>query len=193
MVFSLTATNSNPLLGGSGVSSVVGTGTTGIFTVSATGLAAGSAYTFKAYATNSVGTAYSLAGTFTTLPQTAFQMWQQTWYGSTTSSDAAYDADPYHTGLSNLLVFAFMGLNQDPANAVVSLLPQLQSSSGNYSFSFTQPSGVSGITYGAEWTTTLPAGDWLPISDTGSNLLHVFSVPAGSNTQMFLRLKVTSP
>ncbi len=66
VVYAPTATNTNPKVGGTGVTAVTGTGTTGVFTVSASGLAAGTSYTYAAYATNSVGTAYSATGTFTT-------------------------------------------------------------------------------------------------------------------------------
>jgi fibronectin-binding autotransporter adhesin len=66
VVYSLTATNSSPQIGGIGVTNVVGTGTTGVFTVNATGLTASSGYSYAAYATNSAGTSYSSVGTFTT-------------------------------------------------------------------------------------------------------------------------------
>jgi hypothetical protein len=66
VVYAPTATNSNPRIGGTGVTSVAGTGTTGVFTVAASSLTAGTAYTFAAYATNAVGTTYSSTGTFTT-------------------------------------------------------------------------------------------------------------------------------
>jgi hypothetical protein len=45
---------------------------------------------------------------------------------------------------------------------------------------------------GAEWSATLQ-NDWLPVPDTGTGALHLFSVPIGSNEQLFLRLKITSP
>ena len=67
IVYALTATNAGPEIGGTGVVKVAGTGTTGVFTVSATGLVANSGYSFKAYATNSKGTTYTSAGTFSTL------------------------------------------------------------------------------------------------------------------------------
>ena len=58
-------------------------------------------------------------------------------------------------------------------------------------FSFTQPAGVSGITYGAEWSTTMKSGEWFPVTDTGSGNQHVFSIPM-SGIGTFMRLKVTS-
>jgi uncharacterized delta-60 repeat protein len=66
VVYSLTAENGNPQISGTGVTNVIGTGTTGVFTVNATGLAANSAYSYAAYATNSTGTSYSSVGTFAT-------------------------------------------------------------------------------------------------------------------------------
>ena len=67
VVYSRTADNSSPTIGGTGVTKMVaGTTTTGAFTIGATGLSQGTAYSFAAYATNSVGTAYTSVGTFTT-------------------------------------------------------------------------------------------------------------------------------
>jgi hypothetical protein len=66
-VYAPTATDSNPLLGSAGVTASVVSGTTGLLSSSPTGLASGVSYTFKAFATNSVGTSYTSAGTFVTL------------------------------------------------------------------------------------------------------------------------------
>ncbi|MCX6944609.1 MAG: fibronectin type III domain-containing protein, partial [Opitutales bacterium] len=68
VVFAVTATNASPQLGGSGVTTAAGTGTTGAFTVNVTGLTGNTGYSYAAYATNSQGTTYSAAGTFTTSP-----------------------------------------------------------------------------------------------------------------------------
>ncbi len=65
VVYSITATNNNPQLNGTGVTPVAGTAATGIFTLSATSLTPGASYSYAAYATNSVGTTYSSVGTFT--------------------------------------------------------------------------------------------------------------------------------
>ena len=67
IAYSVTSTNSNPRIGDTGVTNATGTGTTGVFTVNVTGLTAGTAYTFAAYATNGVGTAYTSTATFTTV------------------------------------------------------------------------------------------------------------------------------
>lgn len=68
VVYSITSTNSDPLIGGSDVMKAMSAGTTGAFTVDATGLAQGTAYSFKAYATNLFGTTFTNPiTTFTTL------------------------------------------------------------------------------------------------------------------------------
>jgi hypothetical protein len=124
---------------------------------------------------------------------TAYQAWQQTWYGSTSSSDAAPDAAPFNNGVANILVFAFMGPSQNPATAQPSQLPQAVMAGGSLTYSFTQPSGVSGITYSAEWSDTLGSSSWAPIPDTGSGQQHVFTTPAGPNSRMFIRFRVSVP
>ncbi len=59
VVYSLTSVNPNPQIGGTGVTKVVTTGTTGIFTTNVSNLTPGAVYSFYAYATNSVGTTYT--------------------------------------------------------------------------------------------------------------------------------------
>lgn len=66
VVYAETATNADPVIGGTGVTNAAGTGTTGVFTVNVTGLTTATAYTFKAYATNARGTVYTTLDTFTT-------------------------------------------------------------------------------------------------------------------------------
>jgi hypothetical protein len=146
-----------------------------------------------AYATNSVGVSYSQVGSFTTLATP--QSWQEVWFGGPTNNAAALNADPYHTGVQNFAVFAFIGPYQDPGTASVAQLPQMQLSSGNLFYSFIEPFGVSGITYGAQWSATLQPNDWRPVVDTGDPSAtppaHLFSVPIAAHTQLFMRLTVT--
>jgi len=66
VVLAASSVNSNPLIGGLGVMNVVGTGTTGVFTVAVSSLAPGTTYSFASYATNSEGTSYSSVGAFST-------------------------------------------------------------------------------------------------------------------------------
>ncbi|MFO0939536.1 MAG: YDG domain-containing protein [Pirellulales bacterium] len=67
ILYAVTGVNSNPQLNGTGVVKVTSTGTTGTFTIAATGLLASTGYSFVAYATNAIGTTYSTpVSTFTT-------------------------------------------------------------------------------------------------------------------------------
>ena len=94
--------------------------------------------------------------------------------------------DPDHDGLPNLIEYAF-GL--DPtANGPG--LPQGGLIGGNYVVEFIEPSGVTGITYGAEYSATLLAGSWTEVPDSGTGAVHVFSVPL-TGGRLFMRLRVT--
>ena len=194
VVYAPTVINSTPQIGGTGVNIANRTGTTGVFTVNVSGLTPGTDYSYAAYATNSVGISYSVTGGFTTLETP--KSWQQTWFGSPTNSGAALNADPYQTGVENIAVFAFIGPYQYPSTASLTQLPQIQISGGKLFYSFTEPAGVSGITYGAQWSATLQPNDWHVIADTGDTSAappgHLFSVPM-TNTQLFMRLTVTVP
>ena len=151
------------------------------------------AYTFTVAATNEAGTGAESGASAAVTPLSPLMNWRLTYFGtSSNTGSAADDADPYQTGIQNLAVFAFLGPYQDPALAVISQLPQLEMSGGNVGFSFTEPYGVSGITYGAQWRPALDSGSWQPVTDTGSDNMHTFSVPMSGNPAVFMRLTVTS-
>jgi probable HAF family extracellular repeat protein len=192
VVYAPTSGNSNPQLGGAGVSIAAGTGTTSAFTVNVSGLIPGTDYSYAAYASNSVGVSYSPVDSFTTLATPL--SWQEEWFGGPTYSGAAFNADPYNTGVPNFAVFAFIGPYQDPSAANVTQLPQVQLSGGNLFYSFSEPFGVSGITYGAQWSSTLGANDWHAVADTGDISAmppaHLFSVPIAADAQLFMRLTI---
>ncbi len=107
-----------------------------------------------------------------------------TWYSGSGSNYATVRYAP-----PNLIDYAF-GL--DPANGS-SQLPQWEVSNGTISTTFTQPPGVSGITYGAEWTTDLAVSPWILIPDTGTGGTHTFSVPIGPDPRKFFRFTVSQP
>ena len=67
VVYAQTATNDTPRLNGSGVQSVVATGSTDTFTTIAGGMTSDTVYSFAAYARSSDGTAYSSTGSFSTM------------------------------------------------------------------------------------------------------------------------------
>ncbi|MEK7949964.1 cadherin-like beta sandwich domain-containing protein [Luteolibacter soli] len=71
VVLSRTSFNSNPLIGGTDVTKINASASTGVFTVSASNLTSETAYTFKAFVTNATGTVYSAPASFTTLSSNA--------------------------------------------------------------------------------------------------------------------------
>ncbi len=143
--------------------------------------------TFTAWGGSSGGFTYVRS----TAPPTGLEAWRQKFFNITTNTGPAADNFDFdNDGLVNILEYAF-GLN--PTQADATGLPQPQLSAGGLGVSFSQPAGVSGITYGAEWSRTLAAGSWTPIADTGTGSTHTFYVPVGSNPRMFMRYVVTAP
>ena len=119
------------------------------------------------------------------------EAWRLANFGSTANSGDGADLNDFDKdGIPNLLEFA-LGLN--PKQNSAALLPQPHLSGANLVLSFTQPAGVSGITYGAEWSQTLLPGSWTAMTDAGSQLQHLFSVPISGKTTLFMRFKVTNP
>lgn len=188
VVYAPSSVTSNPQIG-DGLSLVAPALVAGVFSVGVSNLIPNTTYSYAAYATNSAGIGYSTVDSFTT-PAT-FQSWQVSWYASATNSNAAYSADPYHTGVANILAFAYLGPEQDPQTASVAELPQAQFSGGNFYYDFFEPLGVSGLTYGAQSCLDLGAESWQPVPDTGSGMEHIFSVPTDANPQQFMRLTLT--
>ena len=146
-----------------------------------TGLSAGTLYHFRVVASNGQGTTQGSDLTFVTPPNT-YTTWAAI-YGLGGPLE-----DPEGDGMANIVEFAF-GIN--PTLVDRSLIPRPQIIGSNMVLSFAQSPGVSGITYGAEWSATLQSGDWHTIPDTGTAPQHVFSIPIGSNPRLFLRLRVT--
>ncbi|MCA0350285.1 MAG: lamin tail domain-containing protein, partial [Bacteroidetes bacterium] len=70
IVYAASATNTNPLIGGTGVVDSSTTGTTGTFSVSESSLNVNTSYSYKAYATNSINTGYGNVQTFYTFANT---------------------------------------------------------------------------------------------------------------------------
>ena len=58
VVYAATLTNNNPIIFGTGVTNSSTSGTTGAFSVSETSLSVNTSYSYRAYATNSIGTGY---------------------------------------------------------------------------------------------------------------------------------------
>jgi len=126
-----------------------------------------------------------------TAPLAPLEAWRLQFFNITTNSGIAADNFDFdNDGLVNLVEYAF-GLNPTRSDSLA--LPQPDLTAGVMGVSFTQPAGVAGITYGAEWSSTLAPGSWTAIADTGAGITHTFNTPVGSNSQIFIRLTVTTP
>lgn len=90
-------------------------------------------------------------------------------------------------GLSNLVEYAF-GSNPNTPTAS-SALPQPSIQGNQWQVSYTAPASITGITYGAEWSTDLVS--WTPLADSGSGHMHTFSVSMAGRTKIFFRHKTT--
>jgi alpha-tubulin suppressor-like RCC1 family protein len=158
VVYSLTATDSDPQVGVSGVTNLPATGTTGVFSVNATALTPGAAYSFKAYATNSAGTSYSAAGTFTALRPV--EGWRLSNFGDVANSGTgANAASPAGDGIPNLVKYA---LCLDPAQW--GGLPQPEIGNNRLKMSFQRDPARSDITITVEGTSDLVNAPWVPVA-----------------------------
>jgi hypothetical protein len=158
VVYSLTATNSNPQVGVSGVTNLPAAGTTGVFSVKASALTPGAAYSFKAYATNSAGTSYSTAGTFTALRPV--EGWRLSNFGDVANSgNGANAASPAGDRIPNLVKYA---LCLDPAQW--GGLPQPEIANNRLKMRFQRDPARSDITITVEGTSDLVNAPWVPVA-----------------------------
>ena len=134
---------------------------------------------------------FNITLTGTGNPPTALQAWRLSSFASINNYGDGADLNDFdNDGLPNLVEFAF-GLN--PQQSDVGLMPQPQQVAGNFVYSFTEPAGVSGIIYGAEWSETLLDGSWTNVADSGTPPQHTFSVPIAIHPQLYMHLKITNP
>jgi hypothetical protein len=118
--------------------------------------------------------------------------WRQTYFGSSSNSGNGGDlADPDGDGVPNLLEYAF-GLH--PGQNSAGQLPKPLRSGSDLVYSFTEPAGVTGIIYTAEWSQTLDGGSWTGegIFYNSSNGQHTFTLPVGAAQGAFMRLRIIS-
>jgi surface-anchored protein len=126
-----------------------------------------------------------------TVLQLSLAAWRQLHYGtSENTGPAANDEDPDEDGIPNLLEYAFQ---LDPAASSTHLLPQAVLAGGNLEMSFTPPPVVTGISWGAEWSSTLDPHDWQVIPSTGTAPLHLYQVPVMGKDRAFIRIRVSEP
>lgn len=134
------------------------------------------------------------SGTLTVTAPT-FAEWIAT--GNLTGPSAAPEADPDADGLSNLLEY-FMGLN--PALADSLNAQQVTLSGSELRLTYRRSKGLSGVSGAAEWSTTLSGGSWstagitdTSIQDNGLYETRRATIPLGTDSKKFLRLRVTTP
>lgn len=121
---------------------------------------------------------------------TPLQNWRQTNFGSSSNSGQGADAADWDfDGLSNLVEYA---LGFDPKAVTASVgFPKPELLGGNLILTMTQPVGVSGVSYGAESSTSLLPGSWIPVPDTGTPPVRTFSRSVGAQ-RVFMRLVITN-
>jgi hypothetical protein len=120
---------------------------------------------------------------------TPIQIWRNLHFGNPANVGlGANTVDADFDGVDNLAEYAFGLL---PNNGASLQTPPAILANGNLSFNYTQPAGVSGITYCADWSINLI--QWHPIPNTGSGNNPIFSVPVGTHASMFLRHHITEP
>ena len=116
--------------------------------------------------------------------------WRQTHFGTTQNTGpSANNADPDKDGLENLIEFAF-GRNPNVPDAAA--LPQWVLADDDYGLTFTRPANVSGITYVAEYSSSLAPASWTPAVNFSTPPAYTFLAPAVTQ-RLYLRVRVTVP
>jgi hypothetical protein len=158
-----------------------------------TGLTASTGYTYRLRANNATGPSAAVLASATTPAPSAFDQWRTGFFTAAQLADTATSgpaADPDQDGVVNLVEYAF-GMN--PTSNTSAAVPGLVLSGGNATMSYTQPPGITGVTYRAEWSTTLAPNSWTTLPDTGTGTLHSFSIPLVGHSKMFMRWRISSP
>jgi hypothetical protein len=119
----------------------------------------------------------------------SLEAWRQLHFETLASEGIAADnADPDGDGIENLIEFAF-GLN--PSEADASSLPRWHWEDDDLVLSFDAPRKVNGVTYIAEYNTSLSSAGWTAIPNASEPPGHIFFAPVGT-AWLFLRLRVTT-
>jgi hypothetical protein len=117
------------------------------------------------------------------------ETWRLQYFGAAENNGEAADtADPDGDGIKNLIEYAF-GLS--PLADSTGLLPDPFRTGTNAVIEFATPFGITGITYGAEYTTNLISGVWQSLMDEGiTNQTHSFTKEIPNDSPLYLRLFV---
>ncbi len=183
----ITVTNATQLVGTT--ITTLPAGSTG-FTLNATtagaALTVGNSYLMRVRP--QVGTRWFGDGPTKTVTVTAASSGYAAWAAAQSPAvTGGPSADQDGDGLRNGIEYAF-GL--DPLRATAgTALPAPTLSGSTYNVTFTQPGGISGVTYGAQWSTDLVT--WTTLTDTGSGATHTFSVNTTGLARCFFRHSIT--
>jgi len=147
---------------------------------------------------------FTLQQTGTTLtliwtPLTAIESWRYAHFGRSANTGTAADAfDADADGECNLLEFA---TGQDP-HAGTGVQTPIQTTASGIDFTYTRNRSATGLTFLVEWSDTLATGSWstagvtqTDISPDPNSALQTIraSLPAGTGSTRFIRLKVVNP
>ena len=130
---------------------------------------------------------------------TNLQAWRLQYFGTTDDSGVGADEnDPDFDGLSNLLEFA-TGSDPEQSSSMPGILT-LNGTTLEFVYIRAKAAMNDGFTFAVEWTDDLVSPNWNTVgvteeilSDDGTLQQVKASVPAGSETRRFLRLKVIEP
>jgi hypothetical protein len=114
---------------------------------------------------------------------TGYSSWISNMYPTVTGGSTG---DFSNDGIPNGLKYAF-GLDPRAHNSPTAI-PAPVLSGTNLRLSFTAPTGIAGVTYGAQSSTDLI--NWTNLSDTGTGSTHTFTTSA-SGTHVYLRQRIT--
>ncbi len=127
---------------------------------------------------------YGTAKIVTAQAASGYASWVAAQYPSVTGGPTG---DHEGDGLANGVEYAF-GLNPTAANSG-SAIPQPTRIGNTFTVTFTQPGGLTGVTYGVQWSRNL--ADWFPVPDTGSGSSHTFTVDTSVEPKVFFRYQIT--
>jgi PKD repeat protein len=157
-------------------------------------------YVLRLSASNAFGeTSSDLTITVAANPTAVFADWQESnWPGVTDLAIIGPTADPDSDGIANLLEFALQTTPKE-GNA---LDTRFEVVGANIEFTYTRSRAASGVSYLLEWSDSLAAGTWSTVgvvqtdisADSNSPQQTIkATVPAGTGTKRFVRLRVTQP